>query len=194
MMNQRCIVAIDGDRCIVQRGQQILLSVANFGRVLLEAGNHELNMMGIELEKTRTDNLCRVLRQLRREVSLSRVRVFALPVATWYLQLEFSLSSFRRIMAYPLQGSSYRNVPVGLDIQFSRISEKAFSVLKNPLTDSEFQRGAKSTVWKNFFEKKQKNKPVPISETGLHGTHYLFSPWRVRVMRLIFSSSSSLMP
>ena len=61
MMNQRRIVAVDGDRRIVQRGQQILLNVANLGRVLLEAGNHELNMMGIELEKTRTDNLCRVI-------------------------------------------------------------------------------------------------------------------------------------
>ena len=50
------------------------------------------------------------------------IRVFALPVANWYLQLELSLSSFRRIVAYPLHGSSYRNVPVGLNIQFSRIS------------------------------------------------------------------------
>ena len=61
MMNQRRIVAVDGDRSIVQRGQQILLYVAYLGRVLLEAGNHELNMVCIELEKTRADNLCWVI-------------------------------------------------------------------------------------------------------------------------------------
>ena len=114
------------------------------------------------LPSSYASRLCRVLRQLLREVSLSRVRVFAVPVANWYPQLELSLSSFRRIVAYPLHGSSYRNVPVGLDIQFSRISEKVFSVLKNPLTDSEFQRGQNQRSGNIFLKKCKKISRPPF--------------------------------
>ena len=61
MMNQRCVVAVDSDGSIVQRGQQILLDIADLRCVLLEAGNHELDMMGVQLQKPGTDNLCRVV-------------------------------------------------------------------------------------------------------------------------------------
>ena len=45
VLNQRRVVTADGSGGIVQRGQQILLDVAYFGRVLFETIEHELDVL-----------------------------------------------------------------------------------------------------------------------------------------------------
>lgn len=50
MLNQRRIVIADSSGGIVQRGQQILLDVAYFGRVLFETVEHELDVFHIQLQ------------------------------------------------------------------------------------------------------------------------------------------------
>ena len=53
------IVAVDTDRRIVKRGQQVLPDIADLGGVLFEAVKDKADMLRIELQKPGLHDLCR---------------------------------------------------------------------------------------------------------------------------------------
>ena len=65
---------------------------------------------------------------------------------------------------------------------------------RGPFTDSETNQQEINGQNKIFLKKGKKISRPHTMETGLRGTHYLFNPCRVRVMRLMFSRSSSSTP
>ena len=97
-------------------------------------------------------HLCRVLRQLRREVSLSHVRCRRLTNGNLVVSVGIIARPINGVLAYLLCGSSYSNVPADLYIQFSRNGERVrsrfgwgtLSLIRN-------FKGQKSTVFQKFF-------------------------------------------
>ena len=59
MADQRAVVAVDGDWCVVQRRQQVLLDVFDLAGVLVQAFQHKANVLGIQLEQLGFDHLGR---------------------------------------------------------------------------------------------------------------------------------------
>lgn len=57
--DQRAVVAVDGQRCIVQRRQQVLLDVFDLGCALMQAFEQEANVLGVQLEQLGFDHLGR---------------------------------------------------------------------------------------------------------------------------------------
>ena len=55
------IVAVDGAGGVKQHGPQVLLDVSDFGGVVPQAVHDELNVMAVQLQEFRIDNLCRVI-------------------------------------------------------------------------------------------------------------------------------------
>ena len=55
------IVAVDGAGGVEQHGPQVLLDVADFGGVVPQAVHDELDVMAVQLQEFRLDQLCRVI-------------------------------------------------------------------------------------------------------------------------------------
>ena len=55
------IVAVDGAGGVEQHGPQVLLDVADFGGVIPQAVHDELDVMAVQLQELRLDQLCRVI-------------------------------------------------------------------------------------------------------------------------------------
>ena len=55
------IVAVDGAGRIKKHGPQVLLDVADFGSVISQAVHDELDVMAVQLQEFRLDQLCRVI-------------------------------------------------------------------------------------------------------------------------------------
>ena len=55
------IVAVDGAGGVEQHGPQVLLDVADFGGVIPQAVHDELNVMAVQLQEFRFNQLCRII-------------------------------------------------------------------------------------------------------------------------------------